>query len=90
VTVDVTHALPAAAEDGNALESPDANSSIDAATAEMRALKAKQTEEILNLIKQPASATKKSEVLVKQLQAEARKDSLAMAQVIRSWITADD
>ncbi len=56
----------------------------------MRALKAKQTEEILNLIKQPASATKKSEVLVKQLQTEARKDSLAMAQVIRSWITADD
>ena len=54
--------------------------------AEQTALKEKQTLDALNSLKIPAIHTKKSEVLVKHISEEAKKDPATAAQIIRSWL----
>jgi flagellar M-ring protein FliF len=53
--------------------------------AEQAALKEKQTLDALQSLRIPIH-TKKSEVLVKHISEEAKKDPAAAAQIIRSWL----
>ncbi len=48
----------------------------------------KEAEALMNL-QLPDTNTKKSEVLTKHISAEAKKDPVAVAQVIRAWLDAD-
>lgn len=48
--------------------------------------KARQEAEALMRLKLPEVSTKKTEVLVKHIGAEAKKDPTAMAQVVRTWL----
>jgi flagellar M-ring protein FliF len=54
--------------------------------SEQSAEKARQEAETLMKLKLPAVATKKTEVLIKHIGAEAKKDPTAMAQVVRTWL----
>ncbi len=67
----------------------DAERTIQARMAEHQSLQARQESEALLALKIPAVATKKTEVLVKHIAAEAKKDPTAMAQVVRSWIDGE-
>ena len=53
---------------------------------EQNAEKARQEADALLKLKLPAVSTKKTEVLVKHIGAEAKKDPTAMAQVVRTWL----
>lgn len=48
--------------------------------------KARQEAEALMKLKLPAVSTKKTEVLIKHIGAEAKKDPTSMAQVVRTWL----
>jgi flagellar M-ring protein FliF len=54
--------------------------------SEQSAEKARQEAETLMKLKLPAVSTKKTEVLIKHIGAEAKKDPTAMAQVVRTWL----
>jgi flagellar biosynthesis/type III secretory pathway M-ring protein FliF/YscJ len=54
--------------------------------AEQAALRQKQEADALNALKLPA-VTKKTEVLTKHIGEQAKKDSTAMAHVLRSWMS---
>jgi flagellar M-ring protein FliF len=69
---------------------PDSDAEIEANFAEQAALKEQQTKDVLNSIKLPAVKTKKAEVLVKHIFAEAKKDPTALAQVVRTWLNTTD
>jgi hypothetical protein len=68
---------------------PDIQRELESRLAEQAVLKERQTKEVLNSIKLPPVTTKKTEVLVKHIGAEAKKDANALAQVVRSWLTSD-
>ena len=53
---------------------------------EQNAEKARQEAETLMKLKLPAVSTKKTEVLIKHIGAEAKKDPTALAQVVRTWL----
>jgi flagellar M-ring protein FliF len=59
---------------------------VEAQLAEQAALKHRQETEALNALKMPAVTTKKAEILSKHIAEEAKKDSVVMAQVLRTWI----
>ncbi|MGH9663577.1 MAG: flagellar basal-body MS-ring/collar protein FliF [Bryobacteraceae bacterium] len=63
---------------------------IEARLAEQAAEKARQTAEVLGAMKLATVATKKTEVLTKQIAAEAKKDPQSMAHVVRSWLNGED
>ena len=63
---------------------------IEARLAEQAAEKARQTAEVLGAMKLAAVTTKKTEVLTKQIAAEAKKDPQSMAHVVRSWLNGED
>ncbi len=48
--------------------------------------RAKQLAEIRETFKLPPMITTKTEILTKQVTEEARKDPLALAQIVRSWL----
>jgi len=52
--------------------------------------KAKREAEALLSLKLPAVSTKKTEVLVKHIAAETKKDPTAMSQVVRTWLHGDN
>ena len=54
--------------------------------SEQSAEKARQEAETLMKLKLPAVSTKKTEVLIKHIGVEAKKDPTAMAQVVRTWL----
>jgi len=62
------------------------NKQIENQLAEQQALRQKQEMEALNALK-AAPMTKKTEVLTKHISEQAKKDSTAMAHVIRSWMS---
>jgi flagellar M-ring protein FliF len=72
------------------LAAPDRETQLESQIADHKALKAKQTEEILSSLKVPEITTKKAQVLVKQIQTEAKKDPAGAAQAVRSWLTASE
>jgi flagellar M-ring protein FliF len=59
---------------------------IENQLAEQAALRQKQEADALNALKLPA-VTKKAEVLTKHIADQAKKDSTAMAHVLRSWMS---
>ena len=63
---------------------------LEAKFAEQSALKEQQAKEVLASLKLPPVKTKKTEVLVKHIGAEAKKDPGAMAQVVRTWLNTSD
>jgi len=71
--------LPAAGAD-------DFNQQVQKQIAEQAALRQQQEMEALNALKLPV-ATKKTEVLTKHIGEQAKKDSTAMAHVLRSWMS---
>lgn len=52
--------------------------------------KARREAEALMSLKLPAVSTKKTEVLVKHIATETKKDPTAMAQVVRTWLHGDN
>jgi len=57
--------------------------------AESEAEQRRQEQEVLNALKLPA-ATKKGEVLRKHITEEAKKDPVAVAQLIRTWLSEQE
>ncbi len=80
--------IPASAR--NALGGPDLEQQIEAKIAQQAALKDQQARDVLSSLKLPAVKTKKTEVLAKHINAEAKKDPMAMAQVVRTWLNTTD
>jgi len=62
------------------------NQKIESQLAEQAALRQKQETEALSALKTQA-VTKKAEVLTKHIADQAKKDSTAMAHVLRSWMS---
>ncbi len=54
------------------------------------ALDAQMDAEALMKLDFPVAATKKTDVLIKHIAAEARRDPVVMAQVVRSWLHGDN
>ena len=63
---------------------------LQARMAEQATEKAKQEVEALIKLRLPEVSTKKTEVLTKHIVAETKKDPLAMAQVVRTWLHGDE
>ncbi len=64
----------------------DFNQKLESQMAEQTAQRQKQEADALNALKLPA-VTKKTEVLTKHIGEQAKKDSTAMAHVLRSWMS---
>jgi len=64
----------------------DVRKQMEAKLVEQSALKEKITSDALNSLKLPQVTTKKSEVLTRFLTDEAKKDPVAMAQLVRTWL----
>jgi flagellar M-ring protein FliF len=62
------------------------NKQIENQLAEQQAVRQKQEADALNALKVPPM-TKKTEVLTKHIGEQAKKDSTAMAHVLRSWMS---
>ena len=60
---------------------------LQARLDEQNALEQKLEQEALNSLKLPKVTTKKTEVLVKQIKENAKKDATAGTQVLHAWIT---
>ena len=60
---------------------------IESQIQENRALKEKQEQEILSGLRLPESTTKKSEVLTKHMIEQVKKDPVAFAHIIRTWMS---
>ena len=60
---------------------------IESQIQENRALKEKQEQEILSGLRPPESTTKKSEVLAKHMIEQVKKDPVAFAHIIRTWMS---
>jgi flagellar M-ring protein FliF len=80
----------AEAEAKRQLAAPDLNSQLEAKIVEQSALKEQQAKEVLATLKLPPVKTKKTEVLVKHIGTEAKKDPAALAQVVRTWLNTSD
>jgi flagellar M-ring protein FliF len=69
---------------------PNSASGLEAQLAEQAAEKIRLDAEALMKLKLPAVATKKTDVLTKHIAAEAKRDPVVMAQVVRSWLHGDN
>ncbi|MCE5310508.1 MAG: flagellar M-ring protein FliF [Acidobacteriales bacterium] len=72
---------PAAIEKG-----PDLEQQMAAKLAEQAAMKDRLEAEALNSLKLPQVTTKKTEVLTKHINTEAKKDPGSMAHLVRTWL----
>lgn len=89
VTVSAQTALEAATEKSAVPGAPN-RPAIESETEDVKGIQARQELEVLRSINLPAPTTKKTEVLIKQIQTEAKKDPVMVAQVVRSWLNATD
>jgi flagellar M-ring protein FliF len=80
----------AEAETQKQIAAPDLSSQLEAKIAEQSALKEQQARDVLATLKLPPVKTKKTEVLVKHISTEAKKDPAALAQVVRTWLNTSD
>jgi flagellar M-ring protein FliF len=64
--------------------------SLAGSSEETKPLPSPQGEDLLSALSLPQIPTRKTETLVKHLQRETKKDPVAAAQVIRSWLTASE
>jgi flagellar M-ring protein FliF len=69
---------------------PAHGSALEGQLADQSAEKARLDAEALMKLKFPVIATKKTDVLTKHIAAEARRDPVVMAQVVRSWLHGDN
>jgi flagellar M-ring protein FliF len=69
---------------------PDMQKELESKIAEQAVIKEAQAREVLAALKLPPVTTKKTEVLVKHIGSETKKDPAVMAQVVRSWLNADN
>jgi flagellar M-ring protein FliF len=91
VSATVTAGLGAAGSDRRAIGGRlDSQKALETELAEEAAAKEQQDREVLKSLKLPAITTKKTEVLVKHIGMETKKDPAVMAQVIRSWLNNMD
>jgi flagellar M-ring protein FliF len=81
-----TAALEAAKAKGLASSPQELERKLHEQINEQNAEKSRQEAEALMKLKLPAVSTKKTEILIKHIGAEAKKDPTAMAQVVRSWL----
>jgi flagellar M-ring protein FliF len=86
IAVEVAAALEANAPKELAPSPQDLERQLNEKMNEQNAEKARQEAEALMKLKLPAVSTKKTEVLLKHIGAEAKKDPTAMAQVVRTWL----
>ncbi|MEO8027504.1 MAG: flagellar basal-body MS-ring/collar protein FliF [Bryobacteraceae bacterium] len=63
---------------------------IDAKFAEQQNERAKLTAEAVAALQLPKVSTKKTDVLSRHIGEEAKKDPMAMAQIVRSWLNGQD
>jgi flagellar M-ring protein FliF len=86
-TVEVQAALPGGAAQPS-LEAPEASAAeqLEARLAEQAARKQQLEAEALSALKLPPVGTKKTEVLAKHLVETVKKDPVAAAQILRSWL----
>ena len=81
----------AAAGNGNKFKShEEIEAAMQAQLAEQKQAVAEKTAEQLMALKLPPAATKKAEVLGKHIAAETKKDPQGMAQIVRSWLSAEE
>jgi flagellar M-ring protein FliF len=90
ITADAVAALEGGGPKQDASSPASAERTVEARIAEQQALQAKQEAEALMSLKFPAVTTKKTDVLVKHIAGEAKKDPEAMAHVVRSWLSGED
>ena len=90
IAVAAAAALEAAGAKEDASSPANMQRKVEARMAEQQALQAKQEAEALMSLKLPRVATKKTDVLIKHIAAEATKDPEAMAHVVRSWLSGED
>ena len=90
IAVEAVGALEAGRPKEDTSSPAGAQRTVEARMAEQQALHAKQEAEALMSLKFPAVATKKTDVLVKHIASEAKKDPEAMAHVVRSWLSGED
>jgi flagellar M-ring protein FliF len=69
---------------------PAHGSALEGQLADQSAEKARLDAEALMKLKFPVIATKKTDVLTKHIAAEAKKDPVVMAQVVRNWLHGDN
>jgi flagellar M-ring protein FliF len=86
-TVELQAALPGGAAQPS-LEAPEASAAeqLEARLAEQAARKQQLEAEALSALKLPPVGTKKTEVLAKHLVETVKKDPVAAAQILRSWL----
>jgi LPXTG-motif cell wall-anchored protein len=66
-----------------------AGKELEARLQEQMAEHQRQEAEAMLSLKLPAVSTKKTDVLVKHIGAEVKKDPVAMAHVVRSWLNGE-
>ncbi len=90
VTVEASSKALEPAAGATAVSADDVEKQIQARIAEQTAEKVRQEAEALLQLKLPSVSTKKTDVLVKHIAAEAKKDPTAMAHVVRTWMHGDN
>ncbi len=68
----------------------DAGRQMEGKLHEQQALRERQAQQVLDSLKLPSVTTKKTEVLTKHLAEEAKKDSTALAHVVKTWIHEEE
>jgi flagellar biosynthesis/type III secretory pathway M-ring protein FliF/YscJ len=68
----------------------DAQKNLEARMAGQVGEQARKDAEAMLQLKLPAVQTKKTEVIKKHIAAETKKDPVAMAQVVRSWLNGEN
>ena len=84
--IEMAAALEAAKNQPLALTPQEAERQLHDKLSQQSAEKTRQEAEALMKLKLPAVSTKKTEILIKHIGAEAKKDPTAMAQVVRTWL----
>lgn len=80
-------ALPAGEDQGELPSTPDLKQQLEARLAEQTAKREAAELEAVAALRLPPPSTKKSEVLVRHLSEETKKDPEVMAHVLRTWLS---
>jgi flagellar M-ring protein FliF len=89
-TIEVAKGLPPGREPKALPAGPDVQRELEDKLAEQAVIKERQAQEVLQSLKLPPVTTKKTEVLIKHIGAEAKKDGEALAHVVRTWLNATE
>jgi flagellar M-ring protein FliF len=84
--IEMAAAVEAAKNQPLALTAQELERQLHDKLSEQSAEKTRQEAEALMKLKLPAVSTRKTEILIRHIGAEAKKDPTAMAQVVRTWL----